>query len=75
MFSTACAVHTAPFRNDRGQQIPGSVAIMTDAVIGGIEQRLWFRGVDADNPAVILLHGGPGASEGPLFRRFNTVTP
>lgn len=71
-FSTACAVHTAPFRDDRGPQIPGSVAIMTDAVIGGVEQRLWFRGVDAGNPAVILLHGGPGTSEGALFRHFNS---
>jgi pimeloyl-ACP methyl ester carboxylesterase len=70
--STGCAVHTAPFRDHRGQQIPGSVAIMTNAVIGGVEQRLWFRGVDVDNPAVILLHGGPGTSEGALFRHFNS---
>jgi pimeloyl-ACP methyl ester carboxylesterase len=70
-FSTACAVHTAPFRDDRGFQIPGSVAMMTNAVIGGVEQRLWFRGVNAAKPAVILLHGGPGASEAALFRHFN----
>jgi proline iminopeptidase len=45
---------------------------MTEEVIGGVEQRLWFRGIDVDTPAVILLHGGPGASESPLFRHFNS---
>ena len=70
-FSTACAVHTAPFRDSRGRDVPGSVATMTDTMIGGVKQRLWFRGINADNPAVILLHGGPGASEAPLFRHFN----
>ena len=45
---------------------------MTDTMIGGVEQRLWFRGINVDNPAVILLHGGPGASEAALFRHFNS---
>jgi proline iminopeptidase len=70
-FSSACAVHTAPFRDAHGQRIVASVAMMTDEVIGGVEQRLWFRGADVDNPAVILLHGGPGTSEAPLFRHYN----
>jgi pimeloyl-ACP methyl ester carboxylesterase len=73
MFFTACAAHTAPFRDSLGRRIPGSVATMTDAAIGGVEQRLWFRGIDVDRPAVILLHGGPGASEAALFRRFNAA--
>lgn len=30
-----------------------------------------FRGSDVDNPAVILLHGGPGVSETALFRHYN----
>jgi proline iminopeptidase len=71
-FSTACAVHTAPFHDARGRHIPGSVATMTDVMIGGVKQRLWFRGINVENPAVILLHGGPGASEAALFRHFNS---
>lgn len=71
-FTTACGIHTAPFRDARGQRIPGSVAIMTDELIGGVEQRLWFRGVDVGKPALVLLHGGPGASEAALFRHFNS---
>ena len=45
--------------------------MMTDATIGGLQQRLWFRGLSVNQPAVILLHGGPGASEAALFRHFN----
>ena len=71
MLSTSCAIHTPPFLDSRGQRIPGSVATMTDAEIGGLEQRLWFRGASVNHPAVILLHGGPGASEAALFRHFN----
>jgi proline iminopeptidase len=67
----ACGVHTRPFTDGRGRVVPGSVAEMTDHVIGGVPQRLWFRGLDVERPAVILLHGGPGASEAALFRRFN----
>jgi proline iminopeptidase len=69
--SVACGIHTAPFRDVRGHRIPGSVATMTDATIGGVKQRLWLRSVDARNPPVVLLHGGPGASESALFRHFN----
>jgi pimeloyl-ACP methyl ester carboxylesterase len=66
-----CGVHTAPFRDGRGQVIPGSVATMADFLIGGIEQRLWFRAAEVANPAVIVLHGGPGASATALFRGYN----
>jgi pimeloyl-ACP methyl ester carboxylesterase len=44
---------------------------MQDEKIGGIKQRVWFRSTHTRNPAVILLHGGPGASEAALFRHFN----
>ena len=46
---------------------------MTDYVIGGVPQRLWFRGIDVGKPVVILLHGGPGTSEAALFRYFNAA--
>jgi pimeloyl-ACP methyl ester carboxylesterase len=66
-----CGIHTAAFRDGRGLTIPGSIATMTDVTVGGITQRLVFRGLSASNPAVILLHGGPGASETALFRHYN----
>ena len=39
--------------------------------IGGISQRMWFRGIDTHNPALLILHGGPGVSEAALYRYFN----
>ena len=67
----AACVYTEPFRDDDGQVLPGSIAVMERLEIGGIPQMLWFRGADTHNPALILLHGGPGASEMPLFRHYN----
>lgn len=62
---------TKPFTDARGQVIPGSIAEMRFETIGGVPQMLWFRGIDTHLPVLILLHGGPGASEMPLFRYFN----
>jgi pimeloyl-ACP methyl ester carboxylesterase len=70
LVSTGC-VHTEPFRDADGRVIPGSIATMEFATIGGMPQRLWFRGLDTTKPVLLLLHGGPGISEGPLFRRYN----
>ena len=69
--SVACGIRTAPFRDSDGRPVRGSVAVMEDHAIGGVKQRIWFRGVNTAAPAVILLHGGPGASEAALFRHFN----
>ena len=71
MLVLGCVTHTNPFTDARGRVVPRSIAVMTDHVIGGVRQRLWFRGVDVTKPAIVLLHGGPGASEAALFRHFN----
>ena len=70
--ATGC-VHTLPFTDVNGRVIPGSVATMESATIGGIPQSLWFRGVSRSDPALILLHGGPGTSESALFRHYNSA--
>lgn len=64
-------VRTPAFTDERGQPLPGSVALMETVTIGGLPQRLWFRGVSRNNPALVLVHGGPGGSLGALFRRYN----
>jgi pimeloyl-ACP methyl ester carboxylesterase len=69
---TSC-VHTEPFRDAEGRVVPGSIATMKFATIHGMPQRLWFRGLDTTRPALILLHGGPGSSEAPLFRRYHAT--
>lgn len=45
---------------------------METVSIGGIPQQLWFRGIDTHNPALLILHGGPGVSEAALYRYFNS---
>lgn len=66
-------IHTEPFTDQDGRILAGSVATMEMATIGGIPQSLWIRGTDAGNPALILLHGGPGASESALFRHYDAL--
>lgn len=70
LLAGGCA-HTVPFTDARGRVVPGSVASMELVRIGGVNQCVWFRGSSTSNPPLILLHGGPGASESALFRRFN----
>ncbi|MBS5081941.1 MAG: alpha/beta hydrolase [Clostridiales bacterium] len=38
--------------------------------IGGIQQALYIRGQNADNPVILWVHGGPGNSMMPLFQMF-----
>lgn len=72
LMTTGC-VHTRAFTDAHGQVIPGSIATMETVTIGDIPQSIWFRGVNTANPALILLHGGPGASEVALFRHYNAA--
>lgn len=72
VFGLSSCSHTPPFTDSDGRVIPGSVASMEMIELGGVEQSVWFRGVDIHKPALILLHGGPGASEAPLFRHYNS---
>jgi pimeloyl-ACP methyl ester carboxylesterase len=41
--------------------------------IGGVDQWVMVRGRSRDNPLLIVLHGGPGSPETPLFRACNTA--
>lgn len=72
MMTIGC-VYTAPFTDAECRTVPHSIATMERIALGGLPQSIWFRGVSDSNPALILLHGGPGASEAPLFRHFNAA--
>ena len=61
---------TPPFRGPRGELVPGSIAETGYFRLGGLDQWVMLRGESLANPALILLHGGPGFSETALFRHF-----
>src|SRR5688500_1667599 len=70
--SCACT-WTRPFTDGAGRVVPGSIAAMETVTLGGVEQSVWLRGRDVRAPVIILLHGGPGASESALFRRYDAA--
>jgi hypothetical protein len=62
---------TRPIRGPRGEAAPGSIAEAHCLRLGGIDQWVMTRGASLPNPPLIILHGGPGGSATPFFRRFN----
>jgi pimeloyl-ACP methyl ester carboxylesterase len=62
---------TPPFRGPHGEVVPGSIAEVAYRRLGGLDQWVMIRGESVANPALILLHGGPGWSETRFFRYFN----
>jgi pimeloyl-ACP methyl ester carboxylesterase len=62
---------THPFEGPAGEVLPGSIAEIRYLRLGGLDQWVMIRGQSVANPPLILLHGGPGLSETPFFRRFN----
>ena len=62
---------TPPFRAPHGEVLTGSIAEVAYRRIGGLDQWKMIRGESIANPALIMLHGGPGLSETSLFRYFN----
>jgi pimeloyl-ACP methyl ester carboxylesterase len=62
---------TRPFQGPAGEFLAGSIAELSYLRLGGVDQWVMIRGQSVANPPLILLHGGPGLSETPFFRRFN----
>ena len=62
---------TPPIRNSEGKVLPNSIAEFEWVTLGGVKQRLLVRGVHANNPVLLVVHGGPGAPEFAALRHFN----
>jgi pimeloyl-ACP methyl ester carboxylesterase len=54
---------TAPILGADGRVVPGSIAELTSATIGGHEQALMIRGRSTDLPVLLHLAGGPGGTD------------
>ena len=63
--------HTSPILGEDGKPIPNSIATMERIELGGQNQWIIVRGQDTTKPVLLLLSGGPGASESARFIRFN----
>jgi proline iminopeptidase len=63
--------HTPIFKDAMGNRLKNSIAEMQMVPIGITKQSIIIRGEDCKNPVLLLVHGGPGSAETPLFRYYN----
>lgn len=64
---------TPPFVGPDGKVIAGSIAEERRTMLGGVGQYVLVRGRDRAAPVLLVLHGGPGTTEMPMFRVFNAA--
>lgn len=53
------------------QPVNERVEIQQRVLLGGLAQEISVRGTDIRNPLLLILHGGPGFAEMPLFTTYN----
>ena len=63
--------HTEPILDAEGEKVSDSIAVMEKIKLGGVEQWIVIRGKSKDKPVLLLLSGGPGASEMGRFIKYN----
>jgi pimeloyl-ACP methyl ester carboxylesterase len=51
-------------------ETPNGIESLETVELGGVEQTIYLRGHDRNNPVMLFLHGGPGVPEMPLARDF-----
>jgi proline iminopeptidase len=63
---------TSEFKDIHGKNIENSVVKMEYLKIGGVQQFVLIRGKNRNNPVLLILHGGPGNPELPMYRKYNS---
>jgi pimeloyl-ACP methyl ester carboxylesterase len=48
-------------RNTTRIETPNGISSLERVMLGGLQQWIFIRGMDENNPVLIFLHGGPGA--------------
>jgi len=59
------------FTDKNGDTIEGSISEKIHTTIGGVNQGMFIRSKNTNNPVLLFLHGGPGFPNYFLFEKFN----
>ncbi len=59
------------FKDDNGNSLVGSISEKIFVPIGGVNQGMFIRSKNIENPVLLFLHGGPGFPNYYLFEKFN----
>jgi pimeloyl-ACP methyl ester carboxylesterase len=52
-----------PFLNENGKALSGSISEKIHVSINGVEQGMFIRSRNKENPVLLFIHGGPGMPE------------
>jgi pimeloyl-ACP methyl ester carboxylesterase len=61
-----------PFLDEEGQPLAGSLSEKIHVEINGVEQGMFIKSKNTDNPVLLFVHGGPGMPEYWLTQRYPT---
>ena len=61
-----------PFLNENGNPLPDSVSEKNFVNINGVEQGMFIKGKNINNPVLLFVHGGPGMPEYWLTQNYPT---
>ncbi|MBO8156359.1 MAG: alpha/beta hydrolase [Bacillaceae bacterium] len=64
--------YTPEIKDENGNPIPNSLAQLEKIRLGGIDQWITIRSHNKSHPILLILHGGPGASQTGAFRKYNS---
>ncbi|MDF1576699.1 MAG: alpha/beta hydrolase [Bacteroidales bacterium] len=59
------------FKDERGNILKGSISEKIFFPIGGVEQGMFIRSKNTDNPVLLFVHGGPGFPNYFLMEKYN----
>lgn len=62
----------APYVDENGSPLAGSISEKIHVNINGVEQGMFIKGKDVNNPVLLFLHGGPGMPEYFLTQNYPT---
>ena len=61
-----------PFLDENGKPLAGSISEKVFVDINGVEQGMFIKSKDINNPVLLFVHGGPGMPEYWLTQRYPT---